>query len=536
MLDLERNNKLPIGSLLQKAGLITSEQLQKALELQLQYSQMKLGEILILQQGIRVKTIDFFVDRWQETIALGQLFPLGYHLKQACLLTEKQIAAILQEQKSSSAKFGELAVRRGWIKQDTVDFFLANLPSEPPSLITLNELEKYNKTTWQLEKKYADCSLVLSRILAWTGGIPNLTETICRVFATAEFNIPSGQEIKAVDQFVEGTLIRKWRTSKAAASIRLVQQSLLHNLRCHPRLLLTEYRDILLTERQSFQDTKVQRELLLMGLVVREERQLRVSNIIYQQIFNRDFVTEQLAKIPPQISTTITENTENEATIKPAIPTRDNAPSSVEVFSVGEPASSAIEMNSVPIAVNQVKQSNPSSSSSTPEPLTRIGSIITCAAIALLIPLFLTINNYYSSLSQPQQQGIASTNKKINRRQQSCDSPDIASLDSLLSSISQLEANQKQFPQSFSDNCQITLNSLRVLAAPQLGRESRILEAIHHLCKVPANSEVYVDAEVWLERWYRSDDWGNETKRYIEGSAKHTAKSCPAAHFREHAS
>jgi hypothetical protein len=58
-----QQNKLPMGLLLQQAGLISPEQLQEALELQAKYTRMKLGEILALQQGIKVKTIDFFVDK-----------------------------------------------------------------------------------------------------------------------------------------------------------------------------------------------------------------------------------------------------------------------------------------------------------------------------------------------------------------------------------------------------------------------------------------------------------------------------------------
>ena len=53
-------NKVPLGSLLKDADLISDEQLQEALDVQSQYDQMKLGEILILQEGIRAKTIDFF--------------------------------------------------------------------------------------------------------------------------------------------------------------------------------------------------------------------------------------------------------------------------------------------------------------------------------------------------------------------------------------------------------------------------------------------------------------------------------------------
>ena len=526
-------NHIPIGLLLQKAGLITPQQLQEALELQLQYSQMKLGEILVLQQGIRVKTIDFFVDEWQKTVELGQLFPLGYHFKRAYLLTEKQIQTILQEQKSSRDRFGELAVRQGWLEQDTVDFFLENIPNQPPQLVSLNKLEEYNRDTLHLEKKYADCSSILSRILAWTGGIPSLTKTICQVFAQSDFNILAGQEIKAVDQFVEGTLIRRWQTSKVAAPIQLAHESLTNNLRCEPRSLLTEYRDVLLGERQKFKNTAPQKELLLIGLLVCDRGQLQVSNIIYQQVFDREYVSEQLAKIP--LSTSPAVPVDEEIVANTPIATIENDSStSVEVLpAASEPNSTLVEVSSIPAAVN----SNGSVvDRSSPEPLTRIGSIITCVAIALLIPLFLTINNYYSSLTKPESQKSISP-KKINRLQDSCNSLNVSNLELLLNTIAQLEASQQEFERDFPDNCENALNRLRVMAAPQLGRESRILEAIRHLCKVPENSEVYVDAEVWLKRWYSSKSWGNDTKLYLEETNKYSGKgSCPAAHFTEYES
>lgn len=527
---LDRHNKLPIGLLLQKAGLITPEQLQNALELQMQYSQMKLGEILVLQQGIKVKTVDFFADKWQEIITLGPLFPLGYYLKKAYLLTEDQIKIILEEQKHSRDKFGVLAVNKGWIKQNTIDFFLTNLLVEPPLLVSLNILEKYNQNILHLEKKYADYSLILSRILAWTGGIPSLTETICRIFAQSNFNIPSGQEIRAVDQFVEKTLIRKWRTSEAAASIRLIQQSLLNNLRCSSNLLLTEYREILLSGGKTFQGTKAQKELLLMGLIVCDRDQLKVSNIIYQQVFDREFVAEQLAKTPLQTPATIIEN-DRTITESATASVESDAQTSIEIVPIIEPADAQVKVDSASHAV----QNNSLAKVNSPEPLTRISSVIICAAIAFLIPLFLTINNYYSSLSRTEQRtGLAAKNS--NRLYDSCDSLNVANLNLLLSSISELEANKEQFPQNFPDRCEIALNHFRVLAAPQLGRESRILEAIRHLCKVPPDSEMYVDAEVWLRRWYDSGSWGKETRLYLEETNKYTGENCPAAHFAEYKS
>lgn len=538
---LERDNKLPIGLLLQNAGLISEEQLESALKLQSQYSKMKLGEIFVLQEGIRVKTIDFFVDRWGELTAQGQQFPIGYYLKKAFLLDKEQIKSILQEQKDCHQKFGEIAVSKGWVKQDTIDFFLSNLSLKPPLVVPLSFLEEYNRENLHLEKKYANHSLILSRILAWTGGNMVLTKTIAHVFARANFNIPKGAEIKAVDQFVETSLIRKWQTSEPAAYIRAVKHNLVKNPRCDPKLLLEEYREILRSEDRKYQNTPEQNELLLLGLVVPIRDRLRIANLIYQQVFNHDFITQEVDKYQA-MTTTSTAITNIELPKKASV-------AAEYTFNTFSPLSSKFASN---VASDVVPQENNSEIKTSPqivkvdssepnvnrlnapEPLTKIVSLITLAAIALLVPLFLKINNYYSSLAKQDPQTQFNSPEEADELQEFCSKLNFVDSDSSLELISQLELNKQELSQNFPHNCEATLNHLRVKAAPILGKENRILEAIRHLCKVPPESDMYVDAEIWLKRWYDSPNWGEETKFYLEESNKYSGKNCPAAHFTEY--
>lgn len=98
-------------------------------------------------------------------------------------------------------------------------------------------------------------------------------------------------------------------------------------------------------------------------------------------------------------------------------------------------------------------------------------------AIALLITPFITINNYYLSLSSSKMNGNNSQ-KQASPLQQSC---------------SQLNL-------------------------------------------INSNLEMYIEAQVWLKRWYRSSNWGQETKFYLEETDKYEGKSCPAVHFIEYES
>ena len=521
---------VPLGLALQNAGLISQEQLQKALELQSRYTQMKLGEILVLQEGIRAKTIEFFVKKRAEIAIKGQEFPIGYYLQDASLLNDKQIETILEEQKKTKKKFGEIAVEKGWIKKDTIDFFLKTLSFTSPQQISLTILEEYDKKVLHLGKKYAKPSLILSRILAWTGGNSVLTKSICHTFASANFDIPEGKEINAVDRFVENSLIKNWQVSKEGSYIRWVKQNLVNNRRCDSSLLLKEYRQILLSGSKSYQQTKEQDELLSLGILSNEDNLLQVANLIYQQVFNKNWVANQLQKLSkrdPNVSDSTVNPSPSVTKYVPAssLQQSDTSLERIETNTVND--------NSRPNSANRVNTSN------IPEPLTKMSSLITLAAIALLIPLFLKINNYYSSLSKQEPSNVPSS-EGIEELEQFCSQIDYADSSAALSLISQIERKQEQARNvsntEVPDNCNVALNRLRVLAAPQLGKENRVFEAIKHLCRVPPESEVYIEAEVWLERWYNSSNWGEETKFYLEELTKYSDAGCPAAHFREYES
>ncbi|MEM7591920.1 MAG: hypothetical protein AAF383_10455 [Cyanobacteria bacterium P01_A01_bin.83] len=540
------NQKSPLGLLLHNAGLISYEKLQSALNTQQQHSNMKLGEVLILQAGVRAKTIDFFVNKWQKTVSQGRHLPIGYYLKDAGLLSENQIKTILQEQQSNQQKFGILAVKRGWIEQETIDFFVESLSLKPPQLISLSTLQEYNSDTLCLKKKYANYSLILSRILAWTGGNLHLTKTICHIFANSDLNIPTGSEFSAVDLFIESSLIKKWQVSEAAEYIRVIGQNLVNNPRYSSKLLLKEYREILLSGSKEYQNTEEQNELLLLGLLSHQNKQLSVANIIYQQVFNQDFLAQQLSKTQPDIATANNSKNKNEI-----VPNTKHAPIEVNHKTKGEktkvtqlPNSKSKKgdsnSNHAPIEVNHKTKGKKTNDSKpkigTPKPLTIIVSLIALGTIALLAPLFLKMNNYYSlqlqqkQQKQQQEQAESDFTSEVKKFEQFCNGIDFTDSSASLSLISQLEENQQQLGE-IPQNCRIALNRLRIMAAPELGKESRILEAIKHLCKIPGDSQMHLEAEVWLKHWYDSPTWGQKTKLYLEDFAEYKDFDCPAAHF-----
>lgn len=118
----------PIGLMLQKAGLISAEQVQYILEVQAKERQFRFGELLVMRGWIKPETVHFFVEQLPK-LATQKTMPIGQYLKAAGLLEEWQINSILKEQHHHNLRFGEVAVMKGWVKAETIEFFLHHLPS-----------------------------------------------------------------------------------------------------------------------------------------------------------------------------------------------------------------------------------------------------------------------------------------------------------------------------------------------------------------------------------------------------------------------
>lgn len=124
---ISKTNK-PLGEILIEAGLISASQIEFALQVQ-QESNLKIGEILASHKWIKQQTADFFVEQWTDLLKQKHKKPLIHYFRMAGLLDERQIARLLreQQQRSKQTRFHRIAVELGYLKQITVDFFLANI-------------------------------------------------------------------------------------------------------------------------------------------------------------------------------------------------------------------------------------------------------------------------------------------------------------------------------------------------------------------------------------------------------------------------
>ncbi len=335
-------NKVPLGAVLQQAGLVSAVQVQQALKQQQQQQQqtnngLKIGEILASQGRINSKTADFFAEQWFN-LPQQPKQPIGQYLKQAALLNESQIQTILNEQKQTQQKFGELAIAKGWLKQTTLDFFLRYLHSNlaqsnvveiPVAAVNSADLGYRIKTvhdhsntvsaalqlksTEQLEysqkihegflqikrkllkiegqESYSEPTL--DRVLMWTGGQSFLTQKLFQLLSNNSASLIPRQEAQQIDYLVETKILHDWENNELGLHLKAIRERLLNNQHCHRDRLLRLYQQIL-AETVLIDKSIAQQELLNMGLVVKQDNKLTAANPIYQSVFNLSWATTEL--------------------------------------------------------------------------------------------------------------------------------------------------------------------------------------------------------------------------------------------------
>ena len=301
----------PLGLVLRQAGLVSSEQVEKALKESLNLPKYRLGEILAIRGLIKPETADFFAEIWpyiiesngnyqieeatepkldsssqqhselfhnsrrysfpktkyrlrslptlqvnshhnfldeknaeidrvenKQFITFNELVqarkksnpniqPLGQYLKAANLINEQQIGQILDIQKDNSTNFGKIAVERGIISQNTLDFFLKHL---------------------------------------------NLIKT--------------GEPIKICSETV-------------ALELDRIEKYLLYNQKCEPMNLLQTYYKIRQQGAVIAEGNLVEQELLISGIITIEKNAIRIAKTIYKAHFDEEWLEKELARLKP---------------------------------------------------------------------------------------------------------------------------------------------------------------------------------------------------------------------------------------------
>ncbi|MBW4606100.1 MAG: AAA-like domain-containing protein [Hassallia sp. WJT32-NPBG1] len=154
----------------------------------------------------------------------------------------------------------------------------------------LHEVEPLRKG---LEGKFADSQGVMQEILNWTGGQPFLTQKLCQLMVESEKDNP-----RSVEQVARARIVENWELQDEPEHLRTIRSRILRDDE-RSGYLLDLYQQVRSHGEVVNNDSAEQSELLLSGLVGKQQDKVRVYNRIYQEVFNQTWVEAELKKLRP---------------------------------------------------------------------------------------------------------------------------------------------------------------------------------------------------------------------------------------------
>lgn len=143
----------------------------------------------------------------------------------------------------------------------------------------------------------ADEQAVMREVLYWTGGQPFLTQKLCKLLLeNTEENIKDSEVW--VKEVVYQKIIENWEPQDVPEHLLTIRDRLVREDH-HIVRRLGLYQEILQQGEIASDGSPEQMELRLSGLVVKRGEQLKISNPIYEAVFNNDWVEFELGKLPP---------------------------------------------------------------------------------------------------------------------------------------------------------------------------------------------------------------------------------------------
>ena len=158
------------------------------------------------------------------------------------------------------------------------------------------EISRYfNSIELELAEKVHSPTTVLDEVLSWTSFQRDLAKNIFEIILDeSEPFIDSGQEKERVQMLVRNRLIDDWEFNEASEHLRQIQNSILNS--SQSASLLRRYQQILHQRKVQSDNSSEEQELLRSGLVSVLEGRLKVSNRIYNSVFNLSWVNQNLNK------------------------------------------------------------------------------------------------------------------------------------------------------------------------------------------------------------------------------------------------
>ena len=140
--------------------------------------------------------------------------------------------------------------------------------------------------------QFAAPEAILEEILSWTKGQPFLTQKLCSLA------VRHRELADNIPQLIQHYLVDNWEIQDEPEHLKTIRDRLLCNTQDKARFF-TLYRQILQHQGINIDGGDEQVELRLSGLVTAQQDKLKVSNPIYERVFDRYWIDKQLAAISP---------------------------------------------------------------------------------------------------------------------------------------------------------------------------------------------------------------------------------------------
>jgi hypothetical protein len=136
---------------------------------------------------------------------------------------------------------------------------------------------------------------LLELILYWTGGQPFLTQKVCNLVLNSS-KLSEGNEEAWLENLIRTHIIENWQAQDNPEHLRTIERRILIDEQLAGELL-NIYQRIYQQGEAVSQNTGEEGKLQLSGLVVKRNNHLQIYNRIYQEVFNQQWIDNQLAAL-----------------------------------------------------------------------------------------------------------------------------------------------------------------------------------------------------------------------------------------------
>ncbi|HLO83461.1 MAG TPA: AAA family ATPase [Nostocaceae cyanobacterium] len=142
-----------------------------------------------------------------------------------------------------------------------------------------------------LTDKVKNPQAVLKEVLFWTNGQPFLTQKICRLIRGSSEAVPEKTEKAWIENLIHTNIIEDWEAQDEPEHLRTIRDRILKGEQ-QTTLMLELYGQVLEHEKVKTVDSPEERELILSGLLVKEQSYLKIHNRIYAAIFDSNWISQ----------------------------------------------------------------------------------------------------------------------------------------------------------------------------------------------------------------------------------------------------